>query len=150
MHARVSSVKALSVGKQRGYDPCVARHVDSQCRAFQSAIDVLGRPWNALILNVLQAGPLRFSELAERAAGPGDKVLSARLKDLEARGLLVRRVDPGPPVRVAYELTPTGRSFRQLAEAIERWGRELVADETGDVTPEHEPSRRVGRRASGR
>ena len=101
--------------------------VDSQCHAFQSAIDVLGRPWNALILNVLQAGPLRFSELSARAKGPGDKVLSARLKDLEARGLLERHVAAGPPVRVAYELTRKGRTFRGLADAIERWGRELVA-----------------------
>ena len=37
---------------------------------------MLGRPWNALILNVLQEGSLRFSELSERAKGPGDKVLS--------------------------------------------------------------------------
>src|ERR1700730_5556724 len=105
------------------------KSVDSQCRAFQSAIDVLGRPWNALILNVLQAGPLGFSELSELAKGPGDKVLSARLKHLEARGLLVRHVDPGPPVRVSYELTRKGTSFGQLAEAIERWGRELVQQE---------------------
>jgi DNA-binding HxlR family transcriptional regulator len=103
----------------------VARSVDSQCQAFQRAIDVLGRPWNALLLNVLQGGPLRFSELAERARGPGDKVLSARLKDLEARGLVVRHVDPGPPVRVAYELTAAGRAFGAVAEAIERWGRAL-------------------------
>jgi DNA-binding HxlR family transcriptional regulator len=129
MVAPVPLVKVLSSGKCGGYDRNVARHVDSQCRAFRSAIDVLGRPWNALILNVLQAGPLRFGELAGKANGPGDKVLSARLKDLEARALLVRRVDPGPPVRVEYELTQKGRAFRQLAEAIERWGRELVADE---------------------
>jgi DNA-binding HxlR family transcriptional regulator len=107
----------------------VTKHVDSQCRAFQSAIGVLSRPWNALILNVLQDGALRFSELSERAKGPGDKVLSARLKDLEARGLLERQVDAGPPVRVAYELTRKGRAFRQLAEAIERWGRELVTED---------------------
>src|SRR5262245_30638871 len=103
--------------------------VDSQCRSFQLAIDVLGRPWNALILNVLQEGPLRYSELAERAEGPGDKVLSRRLKELEAGGLLLRQVDEGPPVRVRYDLTAKGRAFRQLAEAIERWGRELLADE---------------------
>jgi DNA-binding HxlR family transcriptional regulator len=106
----------------------MAKTVDSQCRAFQSAIAVLGRPWNALILNVLQSGPLRFSEVSERAEGPGDKVLSARLKDLEARGLLERHVDGGPPVRVAYELTDKGREFRQLAEAIERWGHALCTD----------------------
>ena len=102
--------------------------VDSQCRAFQTAIDVLGRPWNALILNVLQGGRLRFSELSERAKGPGDKVLSARLKDLEVRGLLVRHVEGGPPVRVTYELTRTGRTFRDLAQAIERWGQELMVE----------------------
>ena len=108
------------------YDCAMTRHVDSQCESFQSAIAVLGRQWNALILNVLLQGPLRFSELSEKANGPGDKVLSARLKDLERRGLLGRHVDPGPPVRVAYELTKRGRAFSQLADAIERWGRELV------------------------
>jgi DNA-binding HxlR family transcriptional regulator len=74
----------------------VKKVVDSQCRAFQLAVDVLGRPWNALILNVLQAGPLRFSELSAAARGPGDKVLSARLKQLERQGLILRHVAPAP------------------------------------------------------
>ena len=103
----------------------MAKRVDSQCREFQAAIDVLGRPWTALILNVLQAGPRRFSEISGRE-GPGDKVLSSRLKDLESRGLIRRTVEPGPPVRVVYELSDKGRAFGRVAEAIERWGRELV------------------------
>jgi len=102
------------------------KRVDSQCNTFQRAIAVLGRPWNALILNVLQEGALRFSELSERAQGPGDKVLSSRLKELEVQGLLLRQVDAGPPVRVSYELTRAGREFGELAQAIERWGRELM------------------------
>lgn len=100
--------------------------VDSQCKAFQTAIDILGTRWNALILTVLQQGPLRFGELSDQAKGPGDKVLSARLKELEARGLLTRRVEPGPPVRVSYELTAPGREFGDLAQAIHRWGREVT------------------------
>jgi DNA-binding HxlR family transcriptional regulator len=104
----------------------MAKSVDPGCRAFQSAIDVLGRPWTALILNVLQSGPLRFSEIGEGTEGLGDKVLSARLKDLEARGLVLRSVAPGPPVRVAYQLTAGGRAFGQVARAIERWGRSLA------------------------
>jgi DNA-binding HxlR family transcriptional regulator len=107
----------------------VMKGVDSQCRAFQAAIDVLGRPWNALILNVLQARPLRFSELAAEAKGPGDKILSARLKELERAGLILREVDPGPPVRVTYALTSEGRGFADVANAIERWGRCLGAVE---------------------
>jgi DNA-binding HxlR family transcriptional regulator len=105
----------------------MGKAIDCQCRAFQTAIEVLGRPWNALILSVLLPRGLRFSELAEMARGPGDKVLSARLKDLEARGLLVRRVSSGPPVRVTYELTDRGRAFVHVAESIEKWGQKLVA-----------------------
>lgn len=104
----------------------MACQVDSQCRAFQLAIEVLGRPWTALILNVLQAGPLRFSEIADHAKGPGDKMVSQRLKELESHGLVERKVEPGPPVKVMYELTEAGHAFEQVAIAIERWGRTLV------------------------
>jgi DNA-binding HxlR family transcriptional regulator len=104
----------------------MAKAVDCQCKAFQAAIDILGRPWTAMILTALQAGARRFGELEEGAPGLGAKVLSARLKDLEARGLIERQVEPGPPVRVAYELTKQGRAFGQVAESIQRWGRELT------------------------
>lgn len=116
--------------------------VDSHCRAFQLAIDVLGRPWTALILNILQAGPQRFSELAESAKGLGDKVLSARLKELEARGLVSREVDAGPPVKVTYSLTACGRSFENVAIAIEKWGRTFAA--------EAKPAKRRAKRARAR
>ena len=106
--------------------PYMGKTIDCQCRAFQCAIEVLGRPWNALILGTLQAGALRFSELSDAAQGPGDKVLSARLKELEASGLISRHVDPGPPVRVSYELTDSGRGFNDVAAAIEKWGRSLA------------------------
>jgi len=115
------------LGKRRVYSEGVSKRVDSQCRAFQVAVEVLGRPWNALILNVLQAGRLRFTQLAAAARGPGDKVLSARLKELERCGLIDRLVEPGPPVRVTYELTSCGRGFADVASAIERWGRSLDA-----------------------
>ena len=103
--------------------------VDSNCRSYRLAIEILGRPWTAQILNLLQQGPLRFSEIGERIAGLGDKVLSARLKELEGRGLVVRSVDPGPPVRVGYALTEEGRGFNDVAHAIERWGRQLATVE---------------------
>ncbi len=122
----------------------MTKTVDSRCQAFQLAIDVLGRPWNALILNVLLAGPLRFSEFSERAEGPGDKVLSARLKDLEERGLVLRHVAHGPPVRVTYELSDKGRAFGQVALAIARWGEKLVLDEK--ASPQSKGLREQGTR----
>jgi DNA-binding HxlR family transcriptional regulator len=103
-------------------------HVDPGCRAFQTAIDVLARPWSGLILGLLGAGKLRFSELEAQARGVGAKTLSARLKELERRGLVARSVDSGPPVRVCYALTPKGRAFERVAEAIQRWGQQLVEE----------------------
>ena len=125
--------------------------VDSQCRAFQRAIEILGRPWNALLLNVLQPRPLRFSELAAAARGPGDKLLSARLKEMETVGLVLRQVDPGPPVRVTYELTAQGHAFGEVAAAIERWGRCLSPGENatarkGASSPARSPGGGVARR----
>jgi DNA-binding HxlR family transcriptional regulator len=108
------------------YDGAVAAPPDPHCRAFQSAIDVLARPWTGQILTLLQDGPLRFNELQSAWRGLGAKTLSARLKDLERRGIVERRVEGGPPVRVQYRLSPRGEAFRQVAEAIERWGQDLV------------------------
>jgi len=105
------------------------KRIDPHCRAFQNAVDLLARPWTGLILSLLQDGPLRFSELEERTHGVGPKTLSARLKDLETRRLVARDVQAGPPVRVQYSLTSKGRAFEQVAAAIERWGRELVAED---------------------
>jgi DNA-binding HxlR family transcriptional regulator len=107
----------------------MTKNVDCQCRAFQLAIDVLGRPWTAMILTILQAGPRRFGEIEESAPGIGTKVLSARLKDLEARGLVARHVEAGPPVRVSYDLTSSGRAFGQVAHAVQRWGHELASEQ---------------------
>jgi DNA-binding HxlR family transcriptional regulator len=107
----------------------MAKAVDCQCQAFQLAIEVLGRPWTALILTLLQSGSRRFNEIGEAAPGLGTKVLSVRLKDLEQRGLVQRHVDSGPPVRVSYELTPKGRAFGEVAQAVERWGHELASGE---------------------
>ncbi len=101
----------------------------TSCQLFRRAIDLLAKPWTGHILWSLQEGPLRFNELATRVEGIGEKVLSARLKELECQGLLVRRVLPTTPVKVEYELTCKGEGFRQVVEAVTRWGEQLSAGE---------------------
>ena len=132
MGPRRASVKMGGgfISRQRRYAETVAKSAfNPTCRAFQTAIEVLGKPWTAEILGSLQSGPLRFSELGERTGGVGDKTLSARLKDLEKRGVVRRLVEAGPPVRVRYELTPRGEAFRHVGGAIQRWGSALLGDE---------------------
>jgi len=123
---------------------------DPNCRAFQKAIDILGRPWNGLILGLLQDGSLRFGELEDTARGLGPKTLSARLRALESNGIVARRVDAGPPVRVEYSLTAKGRAFRQVAESIHRWGSELVADEPAPRSSPRSAVSRKRKRPAGR
>jgi DNA-binding HxlR family transcriptional regulator len=107
----------------------VRKQINPHCSAYQNAVDLLARPWTGLILSLLQNGPLRFGELEERTRGVGAKTLSARLKELETRRIVTRHVQGGPPVRVQYSLTPKGRAFEKVAAAIERWGRELAAED---------------------
>ena len=102
----------------------------SVCPKYLAAMAVLAKPWNGMLIAVLERGPLRFSELAGQVPAIGDRMLAVRLQaELEARGIVSRSVDPGPPVRVIYELTEVGRCFREVAEAISRWGDLVVAAE---------------------
>jgi DNA-binding HxlR family transcriptional regulator len=104
-------------------------HAANACSHFKLAIDLLTKPWAGHILRTLQGGPLRFNELAARISGIGEKVLSARLKELESQGLLVRRVYPSTPVKVEYALTCKGQGFQQVVEAIIRWGAQISESE---------------------
>jgi DNA-binding HxlR family transcriptional regulator len=99
------------------------------CPRFQVALDVLAKPWNGLLIATLAPGPLRFGELSSRLSGIGDRMLSLRLKELQSLGLLVRRILPGPPVGVEYELTAAGHGFGDVADAIGTWGEMLTPPE---------------------
>ena len=101
------------------------RRSDHLCPNVQAALDILARPWNGLIMATLadaESGALRFSALREQLAQMGDRMLSLRLKELETRGLVARRVSPGPPVKVDYALTELGQGFGEVSQALGRWG----------------------------
>ncbi len=116
-------------------------------------MDVLARPWNGLIIATLgEHGALRFSALRAKLSSMGDRMLSARLKDLEARGLVARTVAPGPPVRVDYRLTELGEGFQDVAAAIGRWGARFAPPPGRGGTPAARPAkaaRRTGTRKAG-
>jgi len=104
-----------------------AKHDDRLCPYFKAAMGVLGQRWTGLIIAVMgEGGSWRFSALRERLPALGDRMLAARLRALEAQGLVDRSVMPGPPVRVAYALTPAGKGFDEVARAISRWGQRFV------------------------
>ena len=79
-------------------------------------------------MHVLLPGPLRFSELAHAIPQISDRLLSMRLKELEAFGIVARRVWDEAPVRVEYELTPKGKALGPTVTELRRWAREWLRD----------------------
>jgi DNA-binding HxlR family transcriptional regulator len=85
---------------------------------------LIGRRWSGAILYALvDEGPLRFADLKEAVPGMSDRLLSARLKELEAAGLVRRDVEPSPRVRVRYELTKKGESLKPVMGTLADWAR---------------------------
>ena len=91
------------------------------CTGFQRAIEFIGRRWNGAILYVLLEGPCRFNELLARVPNLSDRLLTERLRELESAGMVTREVQPGPPVRVVYELTDAGRALNEVIQSISDW-----------------------------
>ena len=81
------------------------------CPLYHEAVELVGRRWTGAILRVLMDGPLRFSEIAQAVPELSDRLLSERMKELEARGIVERTVYPGPPLRVEYALSQMGREL---------------------------------------
>jgi DNA-binding HxlR family transcriptional regulator len=100
------------------------------CPLYHEAVELIGRRWTGAIVEVLlQGGPMRFSEVANAVPELSDRLLSERMKELEARGVVERRVLEGPPVRVEYELTRMGRSLEPALAELKAWAqRWLDAD----------------------
>jgi DNA-binding HxlR family transcriptional regulator len=105
-------------------DPCgVAR-----------ALDVVGQRWALLVVRELLLGPKRFRDLVHGLGGLSPNVLSQRLKELEAAGI-VRRVTAGPPVSApVYELTDEGAALEPVLIALGRWGRNRPLTATGPMS----------------
>jgi len=86
------------------------------------ALDVLGERWTLLIVRELSLGSRRYRDLLDALGGIGTNLLAARLKALEAQGL-VRRTTLAPPAGVAaYELTPDGEALEPVLEEMGLWG----------------------------
>lgn len=102
-----------------------AARVDTErvCPHFHRAVELIGRRWSGAILYALGDGPLRFAELKHAVPGLSDRLLSARLKELEAEGLIEREVHADVPVRVTYGLTGKGHSLSPVIGDLRDWAR---------------------------
>jgi DNA-binding HxlR family transcriptional regulator len=98
------------------------------CPLYHEAVELIGRRWTGAIVAVLlEGGRMRFSAIAQAVPEMSDRLLSERMKELEARGVVRRLVRSRPAPRVVYELTPMGRSLQPALDELKTWAREWLA-----------------------
>ena len=97
----------------------IAAAVDPNCAAY----GLLGHKWAPQIVAVLLSGPHRFTALHRALPALSEKVLSRRLDELEAAGLVSRTQFAEIPPRVEYALTPIGLELRDGLAELDRWSR---------------------------
>ena len=88
----------------------------------ETTLMLIGYKWKVLILRDLMEGTKRFGELKKSIGTISQKVLTAQLRDMEAKGLLTRTVYAEVPPRVEYTLTETGRSLKPILDSMVVWG----------------------------
>jgi DNA-binding HxlR family transcriptional regulator len=101
----------------------VAARRESCCSAYHQAVELIGKRWTGAILFVLMDGPLRFSEVKVLVPDLSDRLLSERMKELEAEGIVERRVIDATPVRVEYRLTEKGQALEPAVRSLKVWAR---------------------------
>jgi DNA-binding HxlR family transcriptional regulator len=96
--------------------------MEKLCQKFAQVGQLFGKKWVPLIIYELLNGPKRFHDL-EQVIEISGKMLSERLKTLEAEGVIVRNVYAETPVRIEYELTQKGRDLKPIIESMVSWSQ---------------------------
>lgn len=102
-----------------------ARHTRLDCNpgcSVEAAISLIDGKWKCVILFQLLRGTLRFNEIRRRVPGVTQRMLTNQLRELEADGLILRRVYAEVPPKVEYSLSPLGRSMEPVLVALKGWG----------------------------
>jgi DNA-binding HxlR family transcriptional regulator len=110
------------------------------CPHFHAAVELIGARWSGAILRALMLGHTRFAEIRAAVPGLSDTMLSQRLRELEAAGVVHRQVAPSTPVRIEYSLTPAGAELGPVLDGIVAWAHRWLEPETTPRPPDQERS----------
>jgi len=105
--------------------------------SLEEALARIGDRWTLLLVDALLAGPRRFGELADHLDGIAPNVLTKRLRQLEADGIITAVPYSQRPLRMRYELTAPGRDLASALSLLASWGSRHHGDERGDAEAAH-------------
>ena len=93
--------------------------------AIERGMRIIGGKWTGSILWHLKDGPVRFNDLARMIGGASKKMITERLRQLEAQELVTRKVMDTAPVSVQYEITELGRTALRFLDELRKWSESL-------------------------
>ncbi|WNI16698.1 winged helix-turn-helix transcriptional regulator [Actinacidiphila sp. ITFR-21] len=96
--------------------------------ALTRVFELFGKRWTGLIVAVLTQRAAYFAELRRAIPRISERMLSDRLTELADAGLVVREVDPGPPLRVSYGLTEAGLAIRPALHELGQWAQTYLPE----------------------
>ena len=105
---------------QNTAEPTAKGTCEEPC-AIERGMRVIGGKWKGSILWHLRDGPVRFGDLTRQLGGASRKMVSQRLKEMEAQGLITRTVVTERPLAVLYEMTDFGRSSLDVLDELRIW-----------------------------
>lgn len=101
---------------------------EDPCAPFDEAMALLGRRWTGGVVRAMLQGASRFTEIRKAIPGITDRTLSIRLRELEAEGIIERRVVDERPARSDYLLTERGAALEPVLNEVEKWARTWEAE----------------------
>lgn len=101
--------------------------ISAYCPYYTKAIEIIGRRWTGAIVRSLLAGSTRFSDILGTVPELSDRLLSERLKELEAEGIVRRTVVPSTPVRIEYRLTDKGKALGSVVSVVGEWAERWIS-----------------------
>jgi DNA-binding HxlR family transcriptional regulator len=99
---------------------------ESVCFRFHTALELIGARWSGAVLQVIFKGAHRYAEIKAAIPGVNDTMLARRLRELEAAGLIERRVIDTSPVKVEYHLTVKGGELRPVIDELVIWSHKWI------------------------
>jgi DNA-binding HxlR family transcriptional regulator len=88
----------------------------------ETTLDVIGGRWKVLVLHYLLDGAVRFNDLHRKLEGISHRTLTKQLRELEAAGIVHRKIYLQVPPKVEYSLTALGRTLEPVLLAMHEWG----------------------------
>ncbi|TLP65859.1 helix-turn-helix transcriptional regulator [Parasedimentitalea maritima] len=110
------------------------RRATSACEKpcpIEDGMKILGGKWTGSILWHLQYGPVRFNDLSRMIAAASKKMITERLRHLEAQGVVTREIINSSPVSVEYSLTERGKTALLFLDELRKWTESIEPEVYG-------------------